>query len=83
MRRSLRHGSPGELDTTTHLDANYDACKPQPGDALYLTPVFQSVEMAALIPSARLQVLPRGGHGMAVEYASDTVAAIRAFLDAA
>ena len=48
-----------------------------------LTPVAQSIEMAALIPGARLQVLPRGGHGMAVEYTPDTVAAIRAFLESA
>lgn len=46
-----------------------------------LTPVSQSVEMAELLPNGRLQVLPRGGHGMAVEYTSDTVAAIRGFLE--
>jgi 3-oxoadipate enol-lactonase len=45
-----------------------------------LTPVHQSVEIAELIPNARLKVLPRGGHGMAAEYVDDTVAAIRAFL---
>jgi 3-oxoadipate enol-lactonase len=48
-----------------------------------LTPVSQSIEMAELIPHARLQVLPRGGHGMAVEYTAETVAAITAFLAAA
>jgi pimeloyl-ACP methyl ester carboxylesterase len=48
-----------------------------------LTPVSQSIEMAELIPNARLQVLPRGGHGMAVEYTAETVAAITAFLGAA
>ena len=47
-----------------------------------LTPPHQSVEIAALIPSARLQLLPRGGHGMAVEYADDVAQAIRAFLAA-
>lgn len=47
-----------------------------------LTPIAQSVEMAALIPGARLQVLPRGGHGMAIEYTADTVGAIRTFLEA-
>lgn len=47
-----------------------------------LTPVAQSIEMAALMPNARLQVLPRGSHGMAIEYTTDTVAAIRAFLEA-
>jgi 3-oxoadipate enol-lactonase len=45
-----------------------------------LTPVHQSVEIASLIPNARLTVLPRGGHAMAVEYADDTVRAIRSFL---
>jgi pimeloyl-ACP methyl ester carboxylesterase len=47
-----------------------------------LTPVSQSIEMAELIPNARLQVLPRGSHGMAVEYTPETVTAIRAFLAA-
>jgi pimeloyl-ACP methyl ester carboxylesterase len=47
-----------------------------------LTPVSQSIEMAELIPGARLQVLPRGSHGMAVEYTPETVAAITAFLAA-
>jgi len=28
----------GELGTTTHLDAWYDAFQPQPGDALFLAP---------------------------------------------
>ncbi len=46
-----------------------------------LTPVEQSVEIARLIPGARLQVLPRGGHGMALEYTSDTVRAIIAFVN--
>lgn len=45
-----------------------------------LTPVHQSVEIAESIPAARLTVLPRGGHAMAVEYPDDTAAAIRAFL---
>jgi 3-oxoadipate enol-lactonase len=45
-----------------------------------LTPVHQSVEIAELIPGARLIVLPRGGHAMAIEYPEDTVHAIRAFL---
>lgn len=45
-----------------------------------LTPVEQSAEIAHLIPGARLQVLPRGGHGMALEYTSDVVRAIIAFL---
>ena len=46
-----------------------------------LTPVSQSIEMAQLIPNARLRVLPRGGHGMPIEYPAETVAAITAFLD--
>jgi pimeloyl-ACP methyl ester carboxylesterase len=46
-----------------------------------LTPVEQSAEIARLIPGARLQVLPRGGHGMVLEYTSDTVRAITAFLN--
>ena len=45
-----------------------------------LTPVHQSVEIAALIPGARLTVLPRGGHAMVIEYPDDTVTAIRGFL---
>lgn len=45
-----------------------------------LTPVHQSVEIASLIPGAKLRVLPRGGHAMAVEYADDTAGAIRSFL---
>jgi 3-oxoadipate enol-lactonase len=45
-----------------------------------LTPVHQAVEIAELIPGARLTVLPRGGHGMAVEYPDDTVSVIRDFL---
>jgi len=45
-----------------------------------LTPISQSVEMASLIPGARLQVLPRGSHGMVIEYTAETVGAIVAFL---
>ena len=45
-----------------------------------LTPVEQSAEIARLIPGATLQVLPRGGHGMVLEYTSDTVRAIITFL---
>lgn len=45
-----------------------------------LTPVAQSVEMAALIPGAQLAVLPRGGHAMVIEYPADTLAAIRHFI---
>ncbi len=47
-----------------------------------LTPPFQSVEMAALMPNARLQILPRGGHGLVAEYTDDVVSAIKAFLEA-
>ena len=45
-----------------------------------LTPVSQSVEIAELLPHATLQVLPRGGHGMVLEYLDDTLAAIIAYL---
>jgi pimeloyl-ACP methyl ester carboxylesterase len=45
-----------------------------------LTPVSQSVEIAELMPNATLQVLPRGGHGMLLEYPDDTLGAITAFL---
>lgn len=45
-----------------------------------LTPVSQSVEMAELLPNATLQVLPRGGHGMVLEYPDDTLAAVTAHL---
>ncbi|HKD70469.1 MAG TPA: alpha/beta fold hydrolase [Candidatus Binataceae bacterium] len=45
-----------------------------------LTPIEQSAEIAHLIPGAKLQVLPRGGHAMALEYTSDTARAIFAFL---
>jgi 3-oxoadipate enol-lactonase len=45
-----------------------------------LTPAAQSVEMAAAIPDATLRILPRGGHGMIIEYPDDTLEAITAFL---
>ena len=45
-----------------------------------LTPVAQAVEMAQLLPHGTLQVLPRGGHGMVLEYPEDTVRAIVRFL---
>ncbi|MEU4671340.1 alpha/beta hydrolase [Amycolatopsis sp. NPDC023774] len=45
-----------------------------------LTPVSQSVEMAALLPNASLRVLPRGGHAMLLEYPDDTLAAITDYL---
>lgn len=48
-----------------------------------LTPPWQSVEIAELIPNAHLQVLPRGSHGMIMEYPEDTLAAITAFLKTA
>lgn len=47
-----------------------------------LTPPAQSIEMAELIPNAHLNVLPRGGHGMLIEYPAQTLDAIRAFLRA-
>jgi pimeloyl-ACP methyl ester carboxylesterase len=45
-----------------------------------LTPPAQSVEMAELIPTATLRVLPRGGHAMVLEYPTDTFAAIVEYL---
>ncbi|MDA1003193.1 MAG: alpha/beta fold hydrolase [Chloroflexi bacterium] len=45
-----------------------------------LTPPSQAVEMASRIPGAQLKVLPRGSHGMVIEYPDDTLAEIRAFL---
>ena len=45
-----------------------------------LTPVAQSIEMAALIPTATLTVLPRGGHGLVIEYMEDTLREITRFL---
>jgi len=45
-----------------------------------LTPVHQSAEIARLIPEAKLVVMPRGGHGMLIEYLDDTVPVIKAFL---
>jgi pimeloyl-ACP methyl ester carboxylesterase len=45
-----------------------------------LTPVAQSIEMAALIPKATLTVLPRGGHALVVEYMTDTLREITRFL---
>lgn len=66
-----RPGLPGATTPTLVLAGAEDV----------LTPVAQSVEMAALLPNAVLQVLPRGGHGMVVEYPDDTLAAITAFLD--
>ena len=47
-----------------------------------LTPPFQSVEMAELMPNAKLRILPRGSHGLVAEYTDDVVAAIKAFFDA-
>lgn len=47
-----------------------------------LTPLAQAEQIAAAIPSARLEVLPRGGHSMPFEYPRDTVEAARRFLDA-
>lgn len=46
-----------------------------------LTPVSQAADIAALIPNARLQVLPRGGHGMVGEYLDDVTRAVKRFLE--
>lgn len=45
-----------------------------------LTPVGQAVEMTELLPRGTLRVMPRGGHGMVLEYPEDTVRAILGFL---
>jgi 3-oxoadipate enol-lactonase len=45
-----------------------------------LTPVSLSEEIAAAIPEARLEVLPRGNHGVLVEYPEDFNRAVLAFL---
>jgi 3-oxoadipate enol-lactonase len=45
-----------------------------------LTPPSQSWDMASRIPGAELQILPRGSHGMLLEYLPETVAAIAAYL---
>jgi 3-oxoadipate enol-lactonase len=47
-----------------------------------LSPVHQAAEIAALIPEAKLVVLPRGGHAMVLEYQPDTLREISAFLEA-
>lgn len=47
-----------------------------------LTPVSQSVEIVELLPRGTLRVLPRGGHGMVLEYPDETLTAITEFLDA-
>lgn len=47
-----------------------------------LTPPSQSVEISELAPSATLQVLPRGGHGMVLEYPVETIGAITSYLSA-
>jgi 3-oxoadipate enol-lactonase len=48
-----------------------------------LTPIFLSEEIAAGIPGAHLQVLPRGGHAALVEYAEEFNGAVLAWLDGA
>lgn len=45
-----------------------------------LTPPEQAVEIAELIPGARLKVLPRGSHGMLLEYPAETIGAMASFL---
>ena len=45
-----------------------------------LTPPSQAIEIAGLIPGARLAVLPRGSHGMIVEFPGPALAAIEEFL---
>ena len=45
-----------------------------------LTPPHESIEIAELIPNARLQILPRGGHGFSGEYAPEFNRAVLDFL---
>ena len=45
-----------------------------------LTPPSQSIEIASRIPGAELVVLPRGSHGMIIEFPAQTLAAIESFL---
>lgn len=45
-----------------------------------LTPPEQAIELAGLIPGATLEVLPRGGHGLLMEYPEDVLSAARFFL---
>jgi pimeloyl-ACP methyl ester carboxylesterase len=45
-----------------------------------LTPVAQSVEIAALIPGARLHVMGKGGHRMIVEYPGEVLRLIGDFV---
>lgn len=46
-----------------------------------LTPVSQSIEIAELIPGAKLVVLPRGGHGVLLEYQTRTLAVVTQWLE--
>jgi pimeloyl-ACP methyl ester carboxylesterase len=46
-----------------------------------LTPPRQSIEIAHHIRHATLEVLPRGGHGMLLEYPKPTLGAINSFLE--
>ncbi|MFN0094666.1 MAG: alpha/beta fold hydrolase [Dehalococcoidia bacterium] len=45
-----------------------------------LTPPYESEEIARLIPGAKLQILPRGGHGFSGEYPDQFNRAVRTFL---
>lgn len=44
-----------------------------------LTPPSQSIDIASRIPDAELAILPRGGHGMLMEFPGPTLGAIEAF----
>ena len=47
-----------------------------------LTPPEQSIDIASRLSDASLVVLPRGSHGMIIEFPAPTLAAIESFLDA-
>ena len=46
-----------------------------------LTPIALSEEIVAAIPGARLEILPRGNHGVIIEYPDDFNRAVLRFLD--
>lgn len=45
-----------------------------------LTPPEQSIEIVELLPNGHLEILPRGGHGLPVEYPVETREAINSYL---
>ena len=70
-----------EYDSRARLGEVRAPCLVVVGAQDVLTPPQQAIEIASLIPDAKLVVLPRGGHGMLMEYPRDTLAEIRGFLE--